>query len=372
MAKQHQKHSKLARPQGGQWGRNEFALIGAPCGVLRRFAGELAGALSPMRVAWVDADHQAATDPRVAALELCDHIGHYSLSGGAMPAWPQSRIALAGAQGVLVNGNHFRAAHSIAVVDPRKALHLKPERIIDVQALVLGEGVEELPEELFSVLPQALSLPLFRIGEPAALAAWIAAQWSAPPLRTLLLAGGHSLRMGRDKAFLDYHGQPHWRRLAAMLRNLSLPVSISCRAEQAPNFDDGEWPLIPDSFLDLGPYGALLSAFRADPDSAWLVLACDLPFMNENTLAQLIAARDPLQMATAYISPQDGLPEPLIAIWEPAAYMHLLQLLGLGYSCPRKALLNAPVKLIAAQAPEALSNINDPEAYAGALRKISG
>ena len=49
------------------------------------------------------------------------------------------------------------------------------------------------------------------------------------------------------------------------------------------------------------------------------MLACDLPFLADETLRHLIEHRDPSRLATAYRSSHDGLPEPLCAIWEPAA-----------------------------------------------------
>jgi molybdenum cofactor guanylyltransferase len=55
------------------------------------------------------------------------------------------------------------------------------------------------------------------------------------------------------------------------------------------------------------------------------VLACDLPFLTDAALAQLLEERDPTALATAYRSAHDGLPEPLCAIWEPAAAAALAQ-----------------------------------------------
>ena len=51
---------------------------------------------------------------------------------------------------------------------------------------------------------------------------------------------------------------------------------------------------------------------------AWLVLACDLPFLDRATLQHLIAQRASARLATAYRSSSDGQPEPLCAIFEPA------------------------------------------------------
>ncbi|MBK6976842.1 MAG: hypothetical protein IPH28_06725 [Cytophagaceae bacterium] len=54
------KTSILTKPNIGNWGRNEFALVGAPCEVINQIAGEIISALSgKYKIAFVDADHKA-------------------------------------------------------------------------------------------------------------------------------------------------------------------------------------------------------------------------------------------------------------------------------------------------------------------------
>ncbi|NJN80809.1 MAG: NTP transferase domain-containing protein, partial [Anaerolineales bacterium] len=118
--------------------------------------------------------------------------------------------------------------------------------------------------------------------------------------------------------------------------------------------------VIIDTFLELGPYGAILSAFREDPNAAWLVLACDLPLLDVETLQFLIENRNASLTATSFKSPEskEGFPEPLIAIWEPRAYPTLLQFLAQGISCPRKVLINSEIELLIPPSEAALTNIN--------------
>jgi len=104
----------------------------------------------------------------------------------------------------------------------------------------------------------------------------------------------------------------------------------------------------------------------AHPEAAWLVLACDLPFLTDAAIEQLIAERDPAVLATAYLSAHDGLPEPLCAIWEPAAAAAIAAYAERGGICPRKFLRTHPVKLIEPRDRRALDNINTPEEYAEA------
>ncbi len=75
-------------------------------------------------------------------------------------------------------------------------------------------------------------------------------------------------------------------------------------------------PAIYDEHEDIGPIAGIAAAQAAHPAHAWLVVACDLPFLTDTSLAALVASRDG-RPVIAYRSAHDGLPEPLCAIYEP-------------------------------------------------------
>lgn len=181
-----------------------------------------------------------------------------------------------------------------------------------------------------------------------------------PPLNGLVLAGGKGKRLGRDKGVIQWHGKEQRYHIADVLSQVCEAVFISCRNEQQQEIAPPYQPL-PDTFLDLGPYGGILSALRAHRDHAWLVVACDLPLLDLATIQYLIQNRNRQVIATAFKSPHDGLPEPLIAIWEPESYAVLLSFLAQDYACPRKVLINSDVALLDPPDPDALMNVNTPE-----------
>ena len=190
------------------------------------------------------------------------------------------------------------------------------------------------------------------------------------PLYGLVLAGGRSRRMLRDKAALEYQGLTQLERAMALLEGRVERAFVSVRAEQRDDPLRARYELILDPPEDLGPAGGILAAQRAHPHAAWLVLACDLPFLDARTLDHLIAARAARRTATAYRSSRDGLPEPLCAIYEPASHAALAAALAAGRLCPRKFLSNAETELLAQPAPGALENVNTPAEFqsaAGAL-----
>jgi molybdopterin-guanine dinucleotide biosynthesis protein A len=191
------------------------------------------------------------------------------------------------------------------------------------------------------------------------------------PLFGLVLAGGASTRMRTDKATLDYHGQPQLQWAFELLSKFCTTTFVSVRPDQRDDETRATYPQIVDRQPGTGPIAGISAALLAHPKAAWLVLACDLPFVNERTLKYLIAARDPQRVATAYRSSHDGLPEPLCAIWEPAARDPLSAYMATGKQCPRKFLINADVALLDLPDARALDNVNTPEEYGSVMSTMN-
>ena len=180
-----------------------------------------------------------------------------------------------------------------------------------------------------------------------------------PPVYGLLLSGGASKRMQRDKAHVEYSGEPQLTRAWRLLSRVTERAFVSAREDQRGDPLRAALPLIIDSYDSVGPAAGVLSAQDAHPGVAWLVVACDLPLLDLQTLRTLLAGRDPAADATAYTSRHDGLPEPLCAIWEPASHALLLHRYEAGEYCPRKALIRSNTRLLPPPG-EALGNINTP------------
>ena len=182
-----------------------------------------------------------------------------------------------------------------------------------------------------------------------------------PALFGLVLAGGHSRRFGRDKAAQVVDGKTLLSRTVELAGQFAQTVYVGVRADQ---LDDGlraKFRLLPDEPGITGPSAALLAAQARHPDAAWLVLACDLPRLDAATLADLCAARDAGSPAVALRSPSNQRPEPLCAIYEPAALEALRAAAAAGRISPRDLLVSLNARLIDARDPSALSNMNRPE-----------
>lgn len=133
----------------------------------------------------------------------------------------------------------------------------------------------------------------------------------------VVLAGGRSLRMGRDKASLSPDGGPSLARRAAQTLAAVVPrVLVADRGRGlAP-----PWQSVADG-PGRGPAAGLLGAAREAPGRPLLVLACDLPRVPAALLAEL--ARRPGDLAVPETAgPRRGIGwgvEPLAALWGPRA-----------------------------------------------------
>ena len=192
----------------------------------------------------------------------------------------------------------------------------------------------------------------------------------APPIYALVLAGGQSKRMQRDKAVLVYHGRTQLEWAVSFLQPHVERVFVSVRPDQTNDPVRARFEQIVDTETNLGPIAGIMAAQAKHPNAAWLVLACDLPFLDQGTLTTLIAARDPQHLATAFRSSHDVLPEPLCAIYEPASREAILAHVASGKNCPRKFLINSDVKLLDEPNPHALDNVNTPDEYGSAVAAL--
>ena len=187
----------------------------------------------------------------------------------------------------------------------------------------------------------------------------------------LVLSGGKSMRMGTDKGLIAYHGIPQRDYLYQLLEKICDKTFMSIRKEQEAEISS-TFNTIVDEDVFKGPFNGILSAHNKYPDVAWLVLACDLPLINEKSLRELIEARKGSADATAFAQKENPLPEPLCAIWEPQALTGAVSYLEQGNgSCPRKFLINSNTHLVFPENAQVLMNANSEVEYKEAMTKLA-
>jgi molybdopterin-guanine dinucleotide biosynthesis protein A len=102
----------------------------------------------------------------------------------------------------------------------------------------------------------------------------------------LLLAGGESRRMGRDKATIELAGRPLWQRQLELLRGLK-PEEIFVSARSRPSWLPDTVQLLLDDAPSRGPLSGLTKGLAAMRRTHLLVLAVDMPFMTAGELRSL-------------------------------------------------------------------------------------
>lgn len=177
----------------------------------------------------------------------------------------------------------------------------------------------------------------------------------------LVLAGGESRRMGRDKALLVRDGKTQLAHISALLEQVTERVFVSTRREQQDEAERSRFEQIVDSREGIGPVAGILSAMEKHPDVDWLVVACDLPNIDAPTLSYLLENRSLTQPFTAFRSSRDDLPEPLCALYRAGSVAIVREFVDTSMVCPRKILIRSDTKLLDQPNPAALDNINTPD-----------
>lgn len=366
----HKKHGDLQKASYGNFSRNELAIYGTSCEEVAALVNKIRQMFPDFNIGFADADHhentnsfdgthwQKKSEILLIEKQLPDNVY-------------QQRTDLAHVDLMLVNGNHFQASKQLVVCNPAKedSLRRRADQLNHVVA-VLNLKSENISKGYIQDLIRLDEVAILKNDEE--LKSFIVSEFLQPPhLSALIMAGGRSIRMGRDKTTMRYHDEEQFLHVYKMFSRKNMKSYISCRADQRDFFESRGCEVIVDRISDMGPLGGIISAFMSHPDEAFFVLACDLPLVTEDDLEELISARNHTHMATAFLSPHDKFPEPLIAIWEPKSYPVIMQFVAQGYSCPRKVLINSNSLVVKASHPDRLMNVNTMEDYRDVSEMLS-
>lgn len=130
-------------------------------------------------------------------------------------------------------------------------------------------------------------------------------QWTG-----VVLAGGQSSRMGRDKALVELDGMTLLERAIELLRPHAKEVLVIGDPER---YTPEHATVLPDDVPGKGPLGGLVTALRQARYVRLLVLACDLPKINDRLLIRL--KNDLVGDADAVVPRHGALIEPLAAAY---------------------------------------------------------
>ena len=130
----------------------------------------------------------------------------------------------------------------------------------------------------------------------------------------IILAGGLSRRLGRDKALEPFQGQPLISRVIGRLDTLTddtvVVVNTEERGVELPLSKDTKTAI--DIYPDSGSLGGIFTGLAAAANDWAFVVACDMPFLNAGLMKHMIALRDGYD---AIVPILDGYPEPTHALY---------------------------------------------------------
>lgn len=366
--KKHQKHSKLEKRTFGNYAPHEISILGAPCQVISDLVINVSKLFkAKYQIAYLDASHSESSKNAPIDSFVYHHLGGLESECSQMINPYRTKNQLSAYDLTFINGNHFSGESQIIIIDKEKenSISKRIDQINNVVAFVYKDDIE-IFDVLKNKFPSFKDIPAFKLDEVAQLSILIEAivKSKIPKLNGLVLAGGQSTRMGKDKGSLKYYGKEHSLYLQDLLKPLVNQNYLSLKQNTEKNQN-----IIEDRFYDLGPFGAICSAFMHKPNEAFLVLATDLPYIDKDFLEDLINKRDSSKLATAVIGEDNKFPEPLICIWEPKAYPVLMQYLSQGISCPRKVLINEGVKCIRVK-EKYITNVNENLEYINVLKEL--
>jgi molybdenum cofactor guanylyltransferase len=195
----------------------------------------------------------------------------------------------------------------------------------------------------------------------------------------MILAGGRSSRMGRDKALIPLQGRPLVAHVISRLAPQVEKLAINANGDLA-RFSAFDLPVRADSASDRpGPLAGIAAALtfaRELGADAVAVVPADAPFLPLDLVARLAAALDEPRVIQANVASTKvacaqsarGL-EPLFSLWRVETEATVRAALARGEGSPRAVLTNLAHRLVDFTGPgeeAAFANLNTPQDVAEA------
>ena len=183
----------------------------------------------------------------------------------------------------------------------------------------------------------------------------------------VILAGGKNSRMGTDKGLLMIEGKKIIERIIDAMKTVVDEIIIISNGDHYNNLG---YKVYSDIIKECGPMGGIHTAFSFSNTEKNLVVSCDMPFLDSETLKIIVGNANECEIA---IPEHNGMTEPLCAVYSTVCRNKFSQLLGSGEWKLRDSLKCFNVKKILfdneSEAEKTFSNINTKEEYKDLLEK---
>lgn len=180
----------------------------------------------------------------------------------------------------------------------------------------------------------------------------------------LVVCGGNSSRMGRDKSLLQYHREAQRYHVARLLMPFCDAVFLSLNEAQT-SLQEKEFSFFTDlpQFANEGPIAALLTAFHFLPNHNLVVAGCDYPFLNHKELEHFITAIQKNPGCRAFYNEVDGFYEPLLAYYPAEMSTVIAQQFASGNTSLQKILRLSDALKHLPLYPESIRSVDDSGGY---------
>lgn len=140
-----------------------------------------------------------------------------------------------------------------------------------------------------------------------------------PAMSGVLIAGGQSRRMGRDKRFLELGGQTLFQRTLSLLQSLFAEVIVSL-AEPLPQLAGPGYRVVTDLLPNCATLGGLHTGLVSASHERIFAVGCDMPFLNPEAIKRLVGLGAQVDIAMPKLA--TGL-QPMHAVYSKACLPHL-------------------------------------------------
>jgi molybdenum cofactor guanylyltransferase len=186
--------------------------------------------------------------------------------------------------------------------------------------------------------------------------------WWLMDAAAIVLAGGRSRRMGRDKSLLPFGAKPMLHHIADQLRPHFRFLLIG--ANDAERYGVPGATVVPDRTPEQGPLMGLSSCLEATAADRVFLTGCDIPTMDMPTIRSMVAGLDNHDAVIA--ATDDGMRHPLFAAYRRSVLPAAQTALAEGRRRMEDMLERIRVQTFPIHDGEWFRNLNTPEEYAAA------
>jgi molybdopterin-guanine dinucleotide biosynthesis protein A len=173
-----------------------------------------------------------------------------------------------------------------------------------------------------------------------------------------VLAGGKSSRLGHDKALLPFRGVPLLAHVAGEVLAAAGRVTVIADPERYSHLD---LPIVPDSRPGHGPLAGIETALALRQAEWNLIVACDMPNLNQSLLSALLDAARASPDADCLLARSPSGLEPLCAVYRNRALATVTAALDAGIRKITDGLRGLQVAHFQIDNQGVTANVNTPE-----------